>query len=599
MTDETIEHDFARARISFGPFDLTPAERLLTRSGRPVELGGRSFDLLVALVADAGKVLSKRELLKRVWPDVVVEDGSLRFHMVSLRRALGDGKDGARYIATQIGVGYAFVAPIEIFGGMPEASEALYSPQQSSVQSSTPSVRLPPRVPELIGRGEDLRLLIERVAECPVFTIAGPGGVGKTALAIELGYELATRFDDRVAFVDFGMLENPAVVPSMIAGAMGLVEPTEDPLSLIIGHIANQKFLLVLDNCEHVIDAAADIVERIVQQTPNVHILVTSREPLRVREEQVHRLQALDYPEDPSELSRAELLVFPAVKLFYERARAADSHLEVDDGAARLIGEMCRRLDGVPLAIELVAVRVGIHGIAATARQLGERFSLGWPGRRTASLRHQTLEAALTWSYDLLSPSERFIFERLAIFVGPFSLDAALEVAGDATVGRDDVAIAVDGLVSKSLVSPNWVFGTDGYRLLEMTRSYSRAKLTARGADLYTAAARRHACFFLDELEGATERDPDALFDLATLRPQLGNIRSALDWCFSTSGDVAIGVRLAAASAPVFLNMSHVVECRTWCMRALSNLKENERGSVLEEKLRATLASAEELVAVQ
>jgi predicted ATPase/DNA-binding winged helix-turn-helix (wHTH) protein len=592
LADTTIDNRGPGDRISFGPFSLAPAERLLMKHGMPVDIGGRSFDLLVALTDRPGQVLSKRDLLKRVWPDVVVEDGSLRFHMAGLRKLLGDGDDGARYIATQVGVGYAFVAPFERTGAavVPDAAPQPAPPLPNPTN-------LPPRLARLIGRSKDLQLLADRVAQSPLFTIAGPGGVGKTALAVALGHELAPRFENRVAFVDFAMLENPAIVPSMIAGAMGLAVPTDDPLSVILRHIGDREVLLVLDNCEHVIDPTAEIVERIVEQAPNAHILVTSREPLRIRDENVHRLDALDYPEDPESLGRAELLAYPAVELFCERAGAANTALEIDEEAARLIADMCRRLDGMALPIELAAVRVATHGIAATARQLGERFSLAWPGRRTASPRQQTLQSTLDWSYDLLSRSEQAVLERLAIFVGPFSIDAALEVGADAEIGFDEVALALDELVTKSLVSTNRALDTGAYRLLEMTRSYSREKLRSRGSADYRAAAGRHAGFFLGELETAAERDAEALRDLKTLRPQLGNIRSALDWCFGADGEIATGVRLAAASAPVFLAMSHVIECRKWCTKALAGLDADQQDGTIERTLREALGAAEAMLA--
>ncbi|QEL26603.1 transcriptional regulator [Bosea sp. F3-2] len=553
-------------------------------------MGGRSFDLLVVLTEQPGRVLSKRELLKRVWSDVVVEDGSLRFHMAGLRKLLNDGEDGARYIATQVGVGYAFVAPVERIDPL-GALVSWSVPVANEVACKLPvgTTNLPPRLPRLIGRERDVRLLMERVADTPLFTIVGSAGVGKTSLAVEIGHQLVPQFEGRVAFVDFSMLENPTVVPSMIAGAMGIAVQSEDPLAVILGHIRDHRFLLVLDNCEHVIEPAANIVERIVDEAPNTRVLATSREPLRVRSENVHRLDALAYPDNPAELNLEQLLEFPAVQLFCERAAAADSSLEIDEEAARLIGGMCHRLDGMALPIELAAVRVATHGILATARQLGERFSLGWSGRRTARPRQQTLQATLDWSYDLLSETEKIVLERLAIFVGPFSIDAALDVAADPEIETNDVAVALDELTSKSLISPNRSRESGTYRLLEMTRAYARQKLHARGREQYVAAARRHASYFLGELEAIGRQDEDLLQDPQPLRLQLGNIRSALDWCFSRTGDLKIGVRLAAASAPVFQNLSHLLECRAWSARALSELADSQRGTAIELELQGAL----------
>ncbi|QNA87050.1 transcriptional regulator [Sphingomonas sp. So64.6b] len=556
---------------------------MLTRDGEPVEIGGRSFDLLLVLTEQPGRVYSKRDLLKRVWSDVVVEDGSLRFHMASLRKLLGDGIDGARYIATQVGVGYAFVAPVERQGNAP-----LRRPAEENAKAPASSTNLPARLTHLIGRERDIAFLVERVVDTPLFSIIGAAGVGKTSLAVEVGRRLTAPFEGQVAFVDFGMLENEAVVPSMIAGAMGIAVQSGDPLAVILGHLRERPYLLILDNCEHVIEPVANIVERIVEDAPLARVLATSREPLRVRAEHVLRLDALGYPEELSGLTLDQLLSYPAVQLLCERATAADSALVIDEEAARLIAGMCQRLGGMALPIELAATRVATHGVAAAARQLGERLSLAWPGRRTAQPRQQTLRAMLDWSYDLLADGERTVFERVSIFVGPFSIDAAVEVVADVGIGSDEVAIALDELVSKSLIAPDRMRRTVSYRLLDMTRAYARERLLARGPAEQNAVARRHAAFFLTELELA-EQDDGWLQETRPLRQQLGNIRSALDWSFAHSGERGIAVRLAAASAPVFLTLSHMIECRSWCARALADIDEAERGTALELELQAAL----------
>ena len=559
-------------QLAFGPFCLWPDERLLTRDGEPLPIGGRSFDLLVALIEKPGAVLSKRDLLKRVWSDVVVEDGSLRFHMAGLRKLLGDGQDGARYIATQVGVGYAFVAPVErrtVAGG---ASGAVEPMADGITSGGRRAPNLPPQ-PHLVGRERDVELLGERIAATPLFTIVGPAGVGKTSLAVEIAHRRAPDFDGHAAFVDFAMLEDPAVVPSMIAGAMDIAVDGDDPLAVILGHVRDRRFLLVLDNCEHLIEPTATIIERFIDDAPLMRVIATSREPLRVRGEHVHRLGALSYPEVTGGLTTDQILAYPAVELFCSRIAAADSDFVSDEATARLAADVCRRLDGMALPIELVAVRAATHGIQATARQLGERFSLGWSGRRTAQRRQQTLQATLDWSYDLLSAPERIVFERLSIFVGPFSIDAALDVAADRISGSDEVALALDELASKSLVAVNRAGGAGIYRLLEMTRAYAREKLRARGGGEHAAAARRHASYYLGELEAIAGHDESALEDTGPLRQQLGNIRSALDFSFGDDGDPKTAVRLAAASAPVFLNLSHLIECQRWCARALAEAK--------------------------
>jgi predicted ATPase/DNA-binding winged helix-turn-helix (wHTH) protein len=579
-------------RLFFGPFVLSPRERLLTRDGVPVEIGGRSFDLLVVLTEQPGRVLSKRELLKRVWSDVVVEDGSVRFHMAGLRKLLGDGADGARYIATQVGVGYAFVAPVvrEVRSESTEVNESSLHPRIDRPALAGPN-NLPPPLAHLIGREHDIELLEARIATTQLFTIVGAGGVGKTSVALVIGHRLAASFRNRLAFVDLAMLENPSLVPSMVAGAMGLQVQSDDPLAVILGHLGSAPFLLILDNCEHVIEPAARLVERLLGSAPHVRVLATSREPLRIRGENVHRLDALGFPEAPAGLLRHELLAFPAVQLFCERAGAADSTLSIDDESLRLIGEICGRLGGMALPIELAAVRAATHGIAATAKQLGERFSLAWPGRRTALPRQQTLQATLDWSYDLLTAVEQQVLARLSVFVGPFSLDAALAVIAGEDISGDQVVEAVEALAAKSLIAPSRVRDAGTYRLLEMTRAHARQKLLALGAAPFNAVARRHAAFFLSELEAAAEQG-ELDGDDRQLRQQLGNIRSALAWSFGATGDSRLAVRLAAASAPVFLTFSHLIECRTWCEHAVDVFDDMHRGAAIELELQGALGIA-------
>jgi predicted ATPase/DNA-binding winged helix-turn-helix (wHTH) protein len=598
-----IEMLSPRDRITFGPFALSPGERLLTMDDAPVEIGGRSLDLLIVLTEQPGRVWSKRDLLRRVWNDVVVEDGSLRFHMAGLRKLLGDGRDGARYIATQVGVGYAFVAKVERQGAerpgserqgsgqTPPAAPLLSIPMLAEAPTTAP-LNLPPRMPLLIGREHDIQLLGERVIDTPLFTIVGPGGVGKTSLGTEMGHVLADAFGGHVAFVDFSLLENAALVPGMIAGAMGVVVQNDDPLAVILGHMREHPVLLLLDNCEHLIEQVAHLVERLIEAAPHARILATSREPLRVRGEHIHRLNALACPEEETALSMQEILSYPAVQLFRDRACAADTALTIDEDAARLIAGICRRLDGMALPIELAAVRVATHGIHATAQELGERFSLGWAGRRTALPRQQTLQAMLDWSYGLLSDVERVVLERLSVFVGPFSIDAALAVAADTEWGSEAVVSALFALTSKSLIAPNRCPDGSIYRLLEMTRAYAREKLRLRGAEDFNQAAARHAGFFLAELMVASSDDENLMQDTRPLRLQLGNICSALEWCFGPEGDRDLGVRLAAASTAVFLNLSHLGECQDWCARALDEMTEARHGSAIELELQGALGIA-------
>jgi len=567
------------ARLAFGRFALSPSERLLTKDGIPVEIGGRSLDLLLALVTQSGRVLPKRELLARVWPDVVVEDASLRFHMANLRKVLGDGEDGARFISTQVGVGYAFVAPVQ---GL--------APVATPVAQPPPAGRLPSRPTCLIGREDDVRSLIDRIGACQLLTVVGAGGVGKTTLAIETAYALMERFADGVSFVDLATLQDDGLISSAIASALGITVQAEDPLVVVLGHLHDQERLIILDNCEHLIDAVARIVERMLEVAPRLAILATSREALRVRGEQVHWLASLDYPGETAGLTREQLLAFPAVELFAARASSAGGALANDLETIQVVADMCRRLDGMALPIELAAVRVAAHGVHATARLLGERLSLGWSGRRTALPRQQTLQATLDWSYGLLSEAERLTFDRLSVFLGAFSIEAALEVVVDDDLEIDVAAAALEELTAKCLISPDRLGGGGGYRLLEMTRAYAGGKLSNRGREDYNATARRHATRVLNRLVASEVwRADGGELRQADLSLRLGQIRAALEWSFGTDGDLDLAIPLAAASAPALLNLSLLAECRTWCARATAQLADAHRGGPIELELQAAL----------
>lgn len=570
-----------KAPIEFGPFRVVPGKRLLTRDAQPMDIGGRAFDLLLALLEKPGRVLSKRELLKRVWPDMVVEEGSLRFHMTGLRRALGDGEDGARYIATQVGVGYAFVAPVS------HASDA--APAVLPVASMSEGVgSLPPRL-KLIGREADVQMILQRLREPRLFTIVGTGGVGKTSLANEVGHRLAAERRQAVRFIDLAQVEDEQLVASALAASVGVPVQAEDPLAVLLAHLRGQDLLLIVDNCEHVVDVVSALAERIRDAAPGVGLLATSREPLRARDEEAHWLGPLDFPEDPQDLPVEALLEFPAVRLFVERAEAASASLQLQDGDPGLIADMCRRLGGMALPIELAAVRVAVHGVKATHALLGERFSLGWSGRRTAQPRHQTLRAMLDWSYGLLSESERLVFDRLSVFVGPFSQEAAAQVVADGRIDALEAAAILDDLTSKGLLAVDRSESGAAYRLLEMTRAFAREKAASHGHEEAHALAFRHAAYYLWLLQQLGS-EPEVIYEgCVRLASQLGNVRSALEWSFGPQGDPGLALPLAAASAPLFLHYSLQVECRTWCARATQLLELGYFGTPTEMELQAAL----------
>jgi predicted ATPase/DNA-binding winged helix-turn-helix (wHTH) protein len=561
IVDRKFRGPISRDAICFGPFRLSTTERLLEKGGEPVQLGSRALDILIVLVERPAEVVCKKELIAKVWPDLVVDEGSLRFHVSALRKALGQGRSGTRYVTNVSGRGYCFVAPISR-----DASEP--APLKNSLAHSP--VGLPPRPARMVGRDETVRFISEELTTRRLFTIVGPGGIGKTTVASAVSHTILAAFDGAVHYVDFGPLCTPSLVPNRVALTVGLPGNFDDPLAALPTFLRDRRMLLVLDSCEHLIETIAPLAERIFQAAPEVHILATSREPLQVESEQVHRLHPLAFPPDDAPLTAAQALTFPAVQLFVERAGADGNGFELDDVEAPIVGKVCRRLDGIALALELAAGRVGAYGVKGIESLLDSPCRLLWHGRRTALPRHQTLSAMLDWSYNLLPESERMALRRLSVFVGPFSLEAAQCVAAGDMLEREQVAEAIANLVAKSLVAVETNDTGALYRLLDTTRAYVLAKVVDSGER--NAIAQRHAFYyreFLERIEIASLAGSKNNGAIESWR-HVSNVRAALEWSFSGQGDVESGTALAAASAPLFLEMSLLTECRSWMERAIA-----------------------------
>ena len=574
----------AREEVAFGPFRLCPGERRLTRGGDTVALGARTLDILSALVARAGEPLSKRELMSEVWPDVTVGEASLRFHVANLRKALGDGRDGARYIATLSGRGYCFVAPISRSG------ERGVAPATSV--NGFPTASVPGRLARMIGRADGILALSSLLHSTRFVTIVGTGGVGKTTVAVAVGHELLETFSNCVLFVDLCALQDPALIAPSVAAMLGLAVQSDNQSAALIPYLRDKRVLLILDNCEHLTDAAAALAEQLHASAPQIHILATSREALRVEGEHVYRLEPLAFPPDDLELAAVELLSFPAVQLFVERAAASGARLALSDADAAIVASICRRLDGVALAIELAAGRVGTYGLHQTAALLEERLSLFWLGQRTAPPRQQTLKATLDWSYALLSDIERRVLRQLAVFVGEFTLEGARAVLASASMAETVVLSAIDSLVAKSMIVIDAAFRPVRYRLLETTRAFA-LEASVDGAESAEWAS-RHADYYrrrLEETGLAAPASPSAA-ERALQLADLANVRAALAWCFGANGRPRIGVALAAAAAPVFFAKGFHTEGRRWADRAVAALDDSSRGGVEEMNLQAALGLA-------
>lgn len=582
----------SRAAIaSFGPFRLDPAARRIEKNGAPFPLSSRALDILIVLVEHAGEIVGHRDLIARVWRNLEVGPGSLRTHIASLRKALEDGEGGARYIANVAGQGYCFVAPV-VHAPAPARSSA-----RGREGSAFRMRALPPLLTRMVGREEAIRAITHDLMAHRFLTVVGPGGMGKTTVAVAAAHAMREAFADAVCFVDLGTLSNPAHVASTVASTLGLTIQAENALPQLRESLRRSRMLLVLDNCEHVIGAAAALSEEIFREAPEVHILTTSREDLRANGECTYVLPPLEYPPPDARLDSIGIQAFPAVRLFTETVAATGSRFELSDADAPIVASICARLDGIALAIEFAAGRVGAYGIDGIHALLNGRFGLEWPGRRTAPQRHQTLHATLDWSHDLLSDSERAVLRRLSVFVGTFTLEAAQAVARAGTIDSDRVVIDLGELVAKSVVSA--ATGDDRtvrYRLLEITRAYALEKLDESG-ELH-ATSERHAAYFTGLFEAAfgggidPHRDDHAL----ALAEHLGNVRAALDWCFGESANAprhaALGVDLAAAAGPVLMQLLLFTEAYRWSMTALSMLDDADRLTRKEMVLQETLAIA-------
>jgi predicted ATPase/DNA-binding winged helix-turn-helix (wHTH) protein len=577
--------------ISFGPFRLLAEQRMLLEGDKPVRLGSRAFDILAALTERAGEVVGKEELMARAWPQTFVEEANLKIQISALRRALGDGQGGHRYVVTVVGRGYNFVAPVRI----DELSRSL----PPATVPSTAAHNLPLAVARMIGRAEAVDGLVARLSRQRLVTIVGPGGIGKTTTALAVAERMITEYGHGVWLIDLASIGDARLVPSAIATVLDLQIPAENPIHGLVAAVRDHRMLLFLDSCEHVIDEVASLATALLSGTKDVDILATSREPLRVAGENEYRLGPLGSPSAPSRLTAAEAVAFPAVQLFVERVTAIVEDFELTDENVPLVLELCRGLDGLPLAIEFAAPGVGVLGLEGLVARLKDSLPLLGSRRRGRVPRHRTMRAVIDWSYGLLGEDEQLFFRTLGIFSGGFTVEAAAAVAKEsATIGCEAIDRLAD-LVAKSLVVAD-VSGTKPrFRLLETTRAFAIEKLDESGNG--QPVAHRHAAYYRQLFERAAAEAPvRATSDwLADYTQDIDNLRAALDWAFSPGGEASTGVALTAAALPLWIRLSLLEEC---CRRARQALgvapTENLREAMqLEAALGASTPESSEMVA--
>ena len=520
-------------RLVFGRFELRPAERLLLADGLPLSIGARAFDVLVALAARRDRIVEKDELLDVVWPGVVVEENNLTVQISMLRKVLDAGT-----IKTVTGRGYQFTA---------QAQEPLLDRQPGLKKGNVPA-----STPTLFGRECDLDAVARALERSSLVTLCGAGGIGKTSLASALARRLSSQFSRGAWIVELASTTDPSLVPAVVAQTLGLALPGQaTPLEELVRATQDSELVLVLDNCEHLLSGVMPLAGALWRQAPGLRVLVTSQEPLHVEGEQVYRLGPLSVPRE-DEVATA--LEHGAVQLFVERVRALESEFTPRAEDLVVITNICRQVDGIALAIELAAARVPLLGLTGVHARLGERLRMLGGGVRAPVRRHQTLRAALDWSFQLLSPDSQRVLRRLGIFNGGFCVDTALPVVADAAE-EDEVWLLeqLDILLDRSLLVVARQGERPRFRMLETMREYALEQIKAQNE--VELIRRRHANAMRAVLKRAVkERDSDRQLE------EVANIRSALAYAAATPDEGGVALALVTDSAVVLATSGLVPE---------------------------------------
>jgi predicted ATPase/class 3 adenylate cyclase len=428
---------------------------------------------------------------------------------------------------------------------------------------------LPLQLTSFVGREEEVAEIAALIGTTRLLTLVGTGGVGKTRTALQVAADLLDGSGDGVWFVDLAPLSDPSLVAHEVVSALGLTVPPEKTATeVVVAYLKPRRLLLILDNCEHLVAAAANLIDSILRACPQVKILATSREGLNVSGEWVHRMPSLGVPPEGAPLNAAQASAYGAVALFAERARAADGRFTLTDQNAPIVGEICRRLDGIALAIELAAPRVKVLAVEQLSRRLDERFRILTGGNRNALPRQQTMRALIDWSYDLLSENEKTVFRRAGAFVGGFTLEAAASVCAVTGLDEWEVLEILSTLVDKSLVATEILGSQQRYRLLESMREYARARLIDLAE--FETTSNLHAAYYVDYAKRKCDEwevTPGSQW-IAPMLPEIDNFRAALVW--SLEHEPIVGGQLAASLCRFFDRLAMQEEGLRWIEAALA-----------------------------
>lgn len=558
----------------FGPFRLFPRRQLLMQGDRRVQLGARAFELLNLMVQRSGEVVGRDELVSAAWPNVFVHDSNLKVNMWSLRRSLGDTQKQPTYIATVAGRGYRFVSAVQ-------TGTAKVIDESAPVEAARMR-GLPPQ-PHIVGRESDIADILSSLRGRRHVTVVGTGGVGKTTAAVAAAQAFAEECPDGVCFVDFSTSEDPALVPAALAAALGLRGDPADALTAVIGFLDQRQVLVLLDNCEHVLQGVAAFTRAFMARGGRSTLLATSREALDTPGEHVVWLGPLACPESDEGLGMGEIMQFPAVDLFARRASEWAGY-ELVDADCTAVVQICRALDGLPLAIELAASKAERHAMQDLLAMLDRHLSVPIAHSPRAP-RQETLLATIDWSYRLLSPNEATIFGLVSVFADAFELEDIVAVAATANLRPAHVTTGVGGLVAKSLLTAQASGAGLRYQLLDSTRRYATTRRLESGLD--RPARRGHAQRILALFEQSEAewgwRDGEDWTQRYLGR--IGDVRAALAWLFGDGGDAALGVRLTVATIPLWFEKSLISETQHRVEMALDHAEKIGSSDLLKAKL--------------
>lgn len=552
----------ARPTYRFGPYEVKPAQRAVTARGEPVALGARAFDVLVALIERRDRVVGGSELFDVVWPGLVVEENNLRQQVAAVRKALGPGT-----IATVPGRGYRFALPLE--------DEPPATPSPAASAARLHHGNLPAHLPALIGREPELEAIVPLAEQAPLVTLVGPGGVGKTRLALAIAQQARPAFRDGAWLVELAPLFDPGLLTRVVANALDVHEEPERPLlDTLLDFLRQAQLLLVLDNCEHLVEACAHWVQHVLQASPGVRIVATSREGLGLGLERLWPVPPLRTAAPQSRPSPQVLMEFAATRLFVQRAVAASPSFELTAANAAAVAQVCHQLDGLPLALELAAARVKAMRVEQVAERLDDRFAVLSRGSRTAGERHQTLRSMIDWSHGLLSEAERVLLRRLSVFAGGWTLEAAESVCAGEGVARTEVLELLTRLVEKSLVQLDARAESPRYGLLESIRQYGLDKLAGSGEQ--DELHRRHLRQLVDFAEAVRTRltGRDQVLWHRRVETELDNVRVALARALA-QGESRLGLRLVNALHRYWYKKMHWGEIVGW-QEKLARLHESQ-----------------------